>query len=77
MAKIPESADISEDKRDAELIFSAHLAEVDPPVFDGQAAAIAVVAQLHNLILQSLVLEIVTDSGNKIEPLASFTAVAD
>ena len=37
-----------------EMIFGADLAEVDAAVFEGEAAAGSVVADLHELVLQGL-----------------------
>ena len=59
MTEIPEVANVRDDEREAELILRAHLPEVDATIFDGQAAAAAVVAELNDLVLQSLVLEVV------------------
>src|SRR6266851_1734745 len=77
MKEIPESADVRDDERDAELILRAHLPEVDAPIFDSEAAAAAVVTELNDLVLQRLVLEIVADTRDEIEALAGFAAVAD
>src|SRR5258705_3468752 len=75
MAQIPESANISDDERDTELIFRANLSEVDAAVFDGQAAAVAVVTELHELGLQRFVLEVVADAGDEVKAFTWFTAV--
>src|SRR5882762_9976655 len=77
MAQIPESANISDDERDTELILSANLSEVDAAVFDGQAAAVAVVTELHELVLQRFVLKVVADAGDEVKAFARFAAVAD
>src|SRR5258707_13286347 len=77
MAQIPESANISDDERDTELILSANLSEVDAAVFDGPTAAVAVVTELHELVLQRFVLEVVADAGDEGKALARFAAVAD
>ena len=77
MAQIPEGPDVRDDERDAELILRAHLSEVDAAVFDGQAAAIAVITELNNLVLQGFVLEVIAGTGDEIEALARFASVAD
>src|SRR5207342_1444255 len=46
-------------------------------VFEGEAAAVAVVADLDELALESLVGEIVADAGGEIEAFASEVAVAE
>src|SRR5216683_1087596 len=76
MPQIPESPDVGDDERDAELIFRTDLPEVDTAIFHSQAAATAVVTELNDLVLQSFVLEIVADTGNEIKALARFAAVA-
>src|SRR5882724_7793446 len=77
VAEISEGADVGDNERDTELVLRAHLAEVDAPVFDGEAAAATVVTELRDLVLQRLVLEVVSDSGDQIKTLARFIAVAD
>src|SRR6266852_236627 len=77
MTEIPEVANVRDDEREAELILRAHLPEVDAAIFDGEAAAAAVVAELNDLILQSLVLEIVAQAGDEIKAFAGFASVAD
>src|SRR4029077_1951318 len=61
----------------AKLIFRAYLTQGDAPVFHGNAAAAAVVADLNQLILQGAVGEVVADAGGEVEAFASFAAVAD
>src|SRR5467141_4824678 len=77
MTEIPEVANVRDDEREAELILRAHLPEVDAAIFDGEAAAAAVVAELNDLILQSLVLEVVAQAGDEIKAFAGFATVAD
>ena len=67
MAQIPECAKVRDDKRNAELILRAHLPEVDTAIFHSQATATAVVTELNDLVLQSLVLEIVAHTGDEIK----------
>src|SRR6266705_625962 len=59
MTEISEVTYVRDDERKAKLILRAHLPEVDAAIFDGEAAAAAVVAELNDLVLQSLVLEVV------------------
>src|SRR5438552_2445474 len=77
MAQIPEGADVRDDECETELIFRAHLPEVDAPILDGEPAAAPVVTHLNNLILQCLVFEIVAETGNQIKASARLAAVAD
>src|SRR6266849_891941 len=77
MAQIPEIADVRDDEREAKLILRAHLPEVDAAIFDGEAAAAAVVAELNDLVLQRLVFEVVADTGDEIQAFAGFAPVAD
>src|SRR5271163_499775 len=77
VAEIAEGADVGDDEGDAELVFCADLAEGDAAVFDGEAAAVAVVADLDELVLQGLVGEIVADAGGEVEAGAGFAAIAD
>src|SRR5437879_11822554 len=77
MAQIPEGADVRDDKCKTELIFRAHLPEVDAPILDGESAAAPVVTHLDDLVLQRLVFEIVAETGNQIKTSARFAAVAD
>ena len=77
MAQIPESPDVRDDERDAELILRAHLPQVDAAIFHCQAAATAVVTELHDLVLQSFVLKVVADTGDEIKALARFACVAN
>lgn len=76
-AEITEGADIGDDEGGGEAVFGADLAEVDAAVFEGQAAATAVVADLDELILQDFVGEIVADAGGEIESAAGEIAVAE
>src|SRR4029077_20690292 len=70
-----EGADIRDDKGDAKLILRANLPEVNAAVFNGQAAAVAVVTELHDLVLQCFVLEVVTDASDEVEAFARFATV--
>src|SRR5215469_11736616 len=75
-AEIAEVADVGDDEGDAELIFGADLAEVYPPVLEGEAAAAAVVTHLNDLALQNFVGEIVADPAGEVEAFAVFAAIA-
>src|SRR6202790_945682 len=76
VAEISEGADISDDEGDAELIIGAHLAKLDTSIFESEAATFAVVADLHELILQRAIGDVVADAGGKVEAAPRFTAVA-
>src|SRR5216683_6230557 len=77
MAEVPEGPDVRNDERETELIFRAHLPKVDAAIFDGEAAAAAVVTELNDLVLQRLVFEVVAETGNEIKAFAGFAAVTD
>src|SRR5260370_204696 len=66
MGEISEGGDGRDDKRKGELILLGHRAEVDGTVLEGQAAAAAIVTELHDLALQCLVLEVVAETGDEI-----------
>src|SRR5580693_3062509 len=76
-AEVTEGADVGDDEGGGEAVFCADLAEVDAAVFEGEAAAVAVVADLDELALEGLVGEVVADAGGEIEAFASEVAVAD
>ena len=75
-AEISEGADVGDDEGGGEAVFGADLAEVDAAIFEGEAAAVAVVADLDELALQDLVGEIVADAGGEIEAFARQVSVA-
>lgn len=75
-AEISEGADVGDDEGGGEAVFGADLAEVDAAIFEGEAAAAAVVADLHELALQDLVGEIVADTGGEIEAFTRQVSVA-
>src|SRR5437879_275330 len=77
MTEISEVTYVRDDERKAKLILRAHLPEVDAAIFDGEAAAVAVVTELNDLVLQSLVLEVVTQASDEIKAFAGFATVAD
>src|SRR5580693_1602919 len=76
-AEITEGADVGDDEGGGETIFGADLAEVDAAVFEGEAAAVSVVADLDELALEGLVGEVVADAGSEVETLAGEIAVAE
>src|SRR5277367_813020 len=76
-AEVTEGADVGDDEGGGEAVFGADLAEVDAAVFEGEAAAVAVVADLDELALQSFVGEVVADAGGEVETFASEVAVAE
>src|SRR5207245_8582159 len=69
-AQIAERSDVREDQGHAELVFRAHLAERDAAVFERDAAAAAVVADLHKLVLQGVLGQIVAVAAGGAEGLA-------
>ena len=73
--EISKGADVGNHKRDAELIFCSDLAKVDAAVFDGEAAAAAIVTGLDDLVLQSFIGEIVAKAGDEVEAFSRFAAV--
>ena len=75
-AEISEGADVGDDEGGGEAVFGADLAEVDAAVFEGEAAAVSVVADLDELALQDLVGEIVANASGEIESLARQVSVA-
>ena len=75
-AEISERADVGDDEGGGEAVFGADLTEVDAAVFESEAAAVSVVADLHELALQDLVGEIVANAGGEIESLARQVSVA-
>src|ERR1700692_4783071 len=76
-AQISESSNIRDDERDAKLIVGPHLPQRDAPVFDSQPATISVVTDLHQLILQRIVGDVVAYAAGDVEALAGLAAVAD
>src|SRR5437773_955336 len=77
MAEVPERANVGDDEGETKLILRAHLSEVDAAIFDSEAAAAAVVTELHDLVLQCLVLKVIAKTGSQIKPLAGFASVAE
>ena len=76
-AQIPERSDVSNDQRHAKLIFRADRAERQAPVFQRDPAAGSVVADLHELILQDLLLDVIAESDRGIPPAAVHVAISD
>ena len=75
-AEITEGADVGNDEGGGKAILRADLAEVDAAIFEGEAAAAPVVADLHKLVLQGLVGEVVANPGSEIETPARQVSVA-
>src|ERR1019366_5048988 len=75
--QISEGSDIRDNQRDAELIFRADRSEREAPVFQCDSAARSVVADLHELVLQDILIEVVTDSNRGVPTAAVQIAVAD
>ncbi len=76
MAEVSEGANVGDDEGDAELVIGADLAEFDAAVFEGEATAFAVVTDLHELILQGAIGDVVADAGDDVETATRFAAVA-
>src|SRR6267154_1135565 len=76
VAEVSEGADVGDDEGHAQLIVRAHLAQSDAAIFEGDAAAFAIVADLRELVLQGAVGDVVADSGGDVEAAARFAAVA-
>src|SRR6266849_1884570 len=74
--EVSEGTYVGDDEGDAELVVGADLAELDAAVFEGEAAAFTVVADLHELILQGAIGDVVADPGNDVETATRFAAVA-
>ena len=77
MAEVAECADVRDDERHAELILRTDLAESDAAVFDRETAAAPVVADLHKLVLQCIVGDVVADASGGVESFAVEAAVAE
>ena len=77
VTQIPEGTDVGNDEGDAELIVSPDLAEFEAAIFERQAAAAAVVADFHELVLQRVIGEVVAHARRDVESFARFAAVTD
>src|SRR5579872_143121 len=69
-AQVTETADVGDDEGCGKAILGAYCAEDDPAILECQAAAVSVVADLHQLALQGLVGEVVANAGGEIESFA-------
>ena len=76
-AEVTEAADVGDDEGDAELVVGADLAEFEAAIFESEATAAAVVAELDELILKSVVRNVIAHAGSNVESLAVFAAVSD
>src|SRR5579859_6006238 len=76
-AEITEGADVGNDEGGGKAVLRADLAEVDAAIFEGEAAAAPVVADLHELVLQGLVGEVVANPGSEIKTSARQVSVAE
>ena len=76
-AQVAKGSDVGDGKRDTKLIFGAHLAQRDAPVFEGKPAAISVVCDLRDLVLQRAVLDVVAHATGEIKAFAIEASVAD
>jgi len=76
-AEITEGADVGNDEGGGKAVLCADLAEVDAAIFEGEAAAAAIVADLHELVLQGLVGEVVANPRSEIETPARQVSVAE
>src|SRR5690348_6606329 len=77
MAEIPEGADVGNDEGYPELIIGAYLAESKAAIFESEAAAFAIVADLHELALQGAVGDVVADASGDVEAATGFAAIAE
>src|SRR5438045_6398374 len=76
-AQISEGSNVRDDEGHAELIVVAHLPQRDAAVFEGEPAARAVVADLHQLVLPGIVDEVVAQPSGEVEAATRFSAIAD
>src|SRR5690349_15014305 len=74
--QIAEGSDVSNDQGHAELVLRAHLPESQPPVLKSQPAAGAIVADLHQLVLQQLLLDVVTEPERGVKAAAVQVSIA-
>src|SRR5260221_11000403 len=65
-SQISKGPDVSNDQCDSELILGAALPEGQAPILERDSAAGAVVADLHQLILQKLLLEVIAEAKRGI-----------
>src|SRR5258707_15399561 len=75
VAKVSESADVGDYEGDAELIVGAHLAESKAAELESEAAAFAVVTDLHGLALQGAIGDVVADAAGDVGAGGGFVAV--
>ena len=75
--RLPNVPMLARIKSNAELVFRSYRGQVETPVFDGQAAASAVVTDLHKLVQQRVRQNVVADSGRKLNPFRTRSAIAD
>src|ERR1700693_4822625 len=68
--QISERPDVSNDQSDAELVLRAHLPEGQAAILERDSAAGAIVADLHQLILQELLLQIVAEAKGSVPAAA-------
>src|SRR5260370_23955351 len=68
--QISERSDVSNDQSDAELVLRADLPEGQAAILESDSAAGAVVADLHQLILQDPLLEVVAETKGGIPTAA-------
>src|SRR6267378_7857188 len=74
--QISERPDVGNDQSDAELVLRAHLPEGQAAILDRDSAAGAVVADLHQLILQVLLLNVVAHAKRGVPAPAVQVAVS-
>src|SRR5438477_1066701 len=75
--QIPKRPDIRDNKRHAKLIVRTHLSQRDPPVLQRQPAATPVVADLHQLVLQGAIRQVVADPGSEVESFPRLRPIPD
>src|SRR5215467_11747620 len=68
--QVAERSDIRDRKRHAKLILRAHLSQRDTPVLQRNSAAVSVVGNLRDLVLQRTVLNVVAHATREVESFA-------
>jgi len=76
-SEVAERPDIGDEKCHAELIFGAHVAQRYATVFERKTAAAAVVIDLHDLVLECAVGDVVAEAGDSIKAFAIQRAVTE
>src|ERR1700733_11437858 len=75
--QISKGTNVSDGKRDAELIFGAYRGNFQATVFQGDPAAGAVITHLRDLILQNPLLDVIAEPEHGVPPPAVQVTVTD